>query len=246
MVVCAVQAQEIVKDPEADFLATPAVVWSQIGVLKGPEILRLDLDLREDGVFSTFLAYRSGASKEGLTWTAYTNLGGGTFRRQNRIVFRPDTYRSGKIEGITPTGGLIRYSYGKGGGDLVRYELDASGVLTESVFKSLDIDDAEDQKLFEAAFGRNLNTPSPQVNLEEPPFKLIHTVVPRPTEETNISPNAPKPAPSATQKQSPSTKVSPTSLTDGSDSRSSTFWIICLLAIAVGLGLLWYTVAKRS
>ena len=177
----------------------------------------------------------------------------GGYIRYDGVEFRPDTFRAGKVEGFAPQGGLLAYYPGKGGGDLVRFQFSGGKSEFENL-RSLDTAVAEDGRLFETIFGRNWSEPLPAEYFEHPPYQVvavrdIRARMPQSAEVINTDPKVQKPfpAPAAAEQKTTSANVLPRTVpSDEHGSRSSTFWIICLIAIAVALGSLWYIVARRS
>ena len=245
-------SQGVVSNPVDDFLATPDETWVSIGVLNRGSILRADLDLAGEGKPSVFLAYRAGASKEGLIWTGYVNLGNGNYRRENQIVFRPDTFRVGKLDKFNPSGGLVRFAFGRGGGDIIRYQLGSNGVLTESVLKTIDSESREDQELFETIFGRKIGDPSPSVNFEQPPFKSLLPSV----RNDNMTTLASEPKPALQSASSVDLSdvaaakkawdLKSRSMTQNWEPSASTPWAIVVVMIAGALVLLCLMLRRRA
>ena len=84
-----VEAEDIVGDPEVDFIHTPETVRAEFGILMKDRILRLDLDLKGDCQLTSFFASEGGGSKSGFVWAAYSPKASG-FVRTDGIQFRED------------------------------------------------------------------------------------------------------------------------------------------------------------
>lgn len=172
-VVCMASAASVrTSDPERDFVETPDSVLVNYGMLRSDRLLRLDLDLFGNGTPTIFLAFDAGGSRIGSTWSAYTPVEGGFYQRVDGIQFRPDTYRAGKLEGLTDNGGLLVYYPGKGGGNLVRYEINGEQASNEQL-RALDFSKPEDRHLFQTVFGRAPDDPLPPSYLSNPPYKIL-------------------------------------------------------------------------
>ena len=248
-----VRAEEAIHDPEVNYIDTPQKVCAEFGILKSEEVLRIDLDVDGSGAAVVFLTFKGTGSKGGANWTAYCPANDGSYTRIDNLQFRSDTFRSGKVAEFNPTGGLLVYYPGKGGGELFRYQF-LKGTVTHEHLRSLDTSVAEDGRLFETIFGRNWNEPLPAEYFDHPPYQVvavrdIRARMPQSAEVINTIPKVQKPFPgpaAAEQKTTSANALPKTVPSDEHDSRSSTFWIICLIAIAVALGSLWYIVARRS
>ncbi len=153
------QSEAIVTDPELDFINTSEDVCAECGILKTEEVIRIELDVRDDGKPTIFLTYNGTGSKTGGHWTAYSPAPGG-YARANGVDFREDFVRAGKVDKLNPNGGLLVLYIGKGGGNLVRYKINGVHVFSEDI-QILDYSIPEHQLLFEKIFGRKHNERMP-------------------------------------------------------------------------------------
>jgi len=165
------QVQAKVVDPECDYVNTPDEVCAEYGILKKDEVIRLDLDLDGSGRSTVFLSFNGTGSKSGSVWTAYTPHDD-YYDRADGIQFREDFLRVGKIEGISPTGGLLVLYPGKAAGKLVHYQIDGEHVKLREILE-IDYSKPEDQQLFERIFERKLDEAMPDEFFKNPPHKVI-------------------------------------------------------------------------
>ena len=138
-----------------------------------PEVIRLDLDLLDDGKLTVFLTYKGTGSRSGANWTAYVPVENG-YARTNGIQFREDLVRPGKLEDLNPMGGLLILYPAKGGGNLFRNTISDSGALLpgEEIMQ-IDYSNKEHQKLYERVFRRKFGEPMPDEFFTNPTHKII-------------------------------------------------------------------------
>jgi hypothetical protein len=168
---------QVVTNPEWDFVSSASKVNDFAYLPRTDEIYRLDLDLYGDGKPTIFLTFRRWGSKSGNAWIAYTPTDGGYYRVDQTtdgkyiIVFRIDGfYAFGKIAGYSNQGGLYALYPGKGGGDLVHYNI-RNGSLSQNAVCSIDYSNPKDMKLAALILGHDLG--NYQKFEDHPPYKVL-------------------------------------------------------------------------
>jgi hypothetical protein len=169
---------QVVTNPELDFVTSASKINDFSYLPRTDEIYRLDLDLYGDGKSTIFLTFRRWGSKAGHDWIAYTPTDGGYNRVAEttdgkQIVFRTDGFYSfGKIADYSDQGGLYVLYPGKGGGDLVHYDI-KNGTASENSIGNIDYSNPKDMKLAALILGHAVGEHhKPE---ENPPCKVLST-----------------------------------------------------------------------
>jgi hypothetical protein len=250
------EVQADIVDPELDYVNTPEVICSRLGILKTDAIVRLDIDLDGSGNQTIFLNFKGTGSRGGANWTAYSP-GPSGYVRTDGIQFREDFFRAGIVPDLNPSGGLLVLYPGKGAGKLVRYPFSGGRVQEQEELRILDYSKAEDRDLFERIFDRKLNDPLPKEYFTNPPHKVIDvkdifarvpaaqiTTPPTTTEQSTPVPTPLSPAP--VEKQAPKPEASST-LAVETKSAPSGFPIVPVAIVgAVIVGIVVFLLRRKS
>jgi hypothetical protein len=166
----------IVANPELDYVSSPLPEGLRAN---GDEVLRLELNLQSGAEPTIFLTFKNFGSRSGYVWTAYVPLGDGRYQRidyadggKSVIQFRPDFYCEGEVNGISNSGDLWVLYPGKGGGNLVRYNI-RDRVASKQDARTLNYNDPEDRIVFEKLFKRKVDEALPADDFRRPPYKVL-------------------------------------------------------------------------
>lgn len=240
-------------DPESDYVNTSDALCAEYGILKKDEVLRLDLDLSGRGLSTVFLTFCGTGSKSGPVWTAYTPHDD-YYDRADGIQFREDFLRAGKVEGISPAGGLLVLYPGKGAGNLVHYQIEGDHVKQRDVQK-LDYSKLEDQQLFESIFGRKIDEPMPDDFFKKPPHKVIKVTdimarqqaSKRQKEPSKKASSDSDPVPFTVVKSQPSNKFYESNKADPRNERPAPIlWTVVVILLASATGMVLLLFKKRK
>lgn len=158
--------EQIVANPNLDFIETASKMGDFAYLPRGKEVYRLDLDLYSNKKHVIFLSFKRWGSKAGNGWIAYAPIGGGYVRVKNSadLVFRIDGFYA-----IDPKGGLFVLYPGRGGGDLVHYDI-KNGAVQMRKLQSVDYSKSEDKKYVENILGHKLEDRSSE---DHPAYKIL-------------------------------------------------------------------------
>lgn len=164
----------IITDPEVDYVSGQFLPEDS---QPSSEVYRRDFILGKGQPATVFLSYKGMADRSGQIWAAYHPVAGGYQRIDytsdgKLIQFRNDFVFAGEYPGLINQGGLLVLYPGKGGGDLVRYEI-KNGVAKAEMIRVLDYDNPEDASLFEGVFHRKVGAVLDPSYFTHPPFSVI-------------------------------------------------------------------------